>query len=87
VYNKFQEVTVSPNPSHDIFNVSISGFENETVNVGVYNTIGEMLLSESATSSNNAIKTSFDLSDLPNGIYFVRVFGEGSYTVKKIIKN
>lgn len=87
VYNKFQEVTVSPNPSHDIFNVSIGGFENETVNVGVYNTIGEILMSESATSSNNTIKTSFDLSDLPNGIYFVRVFGEGSYTVKKIIKN
>ena len=67
--------------------MSIGGFENETVNVGVYNTIGEILMSESATSSNNTIKTSFDLSDLPNGIYFVRVFGEGSYTVKKIIKN
>ena len=86
-YNKFQEVRVSPNPSNRIFNLSISGFENETVNVGVYNTIGEVLMSESATSSNNVIKTSFDLSDLPNGIYFVRVFGEGSYTVKKLIKN
>ncbi|MDG1476947.1 MAG: peptide-N-glycosidase F-related protein [Vicingaceae bacterium] len=86
-YSQFQEVLVSPNPSHDIFNVSISGFENETVNVGIYNIIGEVLMTESATSVNNSLKTSFDLSDVPNGIYFVRVFGEESYTVKKIIKN
>lgn len=86
-YNKYQEVKVSPNPSHDIFNVSISGFENETVNVGIYNTIGEVFISESATSVNNMINTSFDLSDVPNGIYFVRVFGKDSYTVKKIVKN
>jgi len=87
VYNKFQEVTVSPNPSNGVFNVSISGFENETVNVGVYNTIGEVLMSESATSTNNSIITSFDLSDLPNGVYFIRVIADNGYTVKRIIKN
>ena len=33
------------------------------------------------------VKTSFDLSDQPNGIYFVRVFSNDSYTVKRIVKN
>ena len=45
------------------------------------------IYTEGITSVNDLIKTSFDLSEQPDGIYFIRVFGEGSYTVKKIIKN
>ena len=86
-YNKMQEVLVSPNPSHDVFNLSISGFENETINVGIYHTIGEVIMTESVTSNNNLIQTSFDLSDVANGVYFIRVFGDNSYTSQKIIKN
>ena len=86
-YDKYQEIEVFPNPSHDIFNISITGFDNETVNVGVYNVIGEVLYSESVTSKNDLMKTSFDLSDIPDGIYFIRVIAENGYTVKKIVKN
>ncbi len=86
-YDEFQQIEVFPNPSHDVFNLSITGYENETVNVGVYNTIGEVLYSESVTSVNGMMKTSFDLSDAPDGIYFIRIFGNDAYTVKKIIKN
>ena len=86
-YDKYQEIEVYPNPSNDVFNLSITGFDNETVNVGIYNVVGEVLYSESATSIKGLVKTSFDLSDQPNGIYFVRVFSNNSYTVKRIVKN
>jgi hypothetical protein len=86
-YQKFHEVNVSPNPSSGIFNLNIAGFENEKVNVGVYNTMGQAIATKLLTSSNNIIETSFDLSGLTNGVYYVRVFGQEDYTVKKIIKN
>ena len=86
-YDQYQEINVYPNPSHDVFNISITGFDNETVNVGVYNTIGEVIYAESVSSANDLIKTSFDLSDVPNGIYYIRVIGDNGYTVKKIVKN
>ena len=47
--------------------------------------VGEVLYSESATSINGLVKTSFDLSDQPNGIYFVRVnAGDGDIRTKKV---
>lgn len=86
-YNKLQQIEVFPNPSHDVFNLNITGLENETVNVGIYNAMGEVLHSKSVTSVNGSIKTTFDLSDTPNGIYFIRVFGSDYYSVKRIVKN
>lgn len=86
-YDKLQQIEVSPNPSHDVFNLNITGFENETINVGIYNTIGEVIYSKSVNSVSGLLKTSFDLSDAPNGIYFIRVFANDTYTVKRIVKN
>jgi hypothetical protein len=85
-YQKFHDVQVSPNPSSGIVIVNISGFENEKVNVGIYNTMGQVITTKALISSQNMIETSFDLSELSNGVYYVRVFGQNDYTVKKIIK-
>lgn len=85
--NKLQSIDVFPNPSNDVFNVSITGFEDGTMNIGVYNALGEVLYSESANSVNGLVNTSFELSDIPNGIYFIRVFANDGYTVKRIVKN
>jgi PKD repeat protein len=64
-------IAIFPNPSNGVFNLSA------TANVAVYNIVGEMLL------QNNNTKT-IDLSNNPNGIYFVKMNG---ITSKKIIKN
>jgi uncharacterized repeat protein (TIGR01451 family) len=63
-------ILIYPNPSTGLFNLSA------TVNVEVYNIIGELI------STTNNTKT-IDLSNEPNGIYFVKLNG---ITTKKIIK-
>jgi hypothetical protein len=86
-YDKIQEIEVFPNPSNGIFNLNVTGFENETINIGIYNTLGDVLYSQSKKSINGNLKTSFDLSDIPNGIYFVRIIAKNGYAVKRVIKN
>jgi uncharacterized repeat protein (TIGR01451 family) len=68
---KAQNIAIFPNPSNGVFNLSA------TANVAVYNIVGEMIL------QNNNTKT-IDLSNNPNGIYFVKLNG---ITTKKLIKN
>jgi hypothetical protein len=86
-YSKLQTIDVFPNPSNDVFNLIVSGFDDGAINIGVYNALGEVYYSESAQSVGGILNTSFDLSDIPDGIYFIRVLADDGYTVKRIIKN
>lgn len=67
--NKTQ-MLIYPNPSNGIFNLSIAA------NIEVYNVVGELILQ---TNNDNII----DLSEAPNGIYFVKV---SENIMEKLIK-
>ncbi len=86
-FEEVRTIDVYPNPSHDIFNMSLFGFENGTVQIEVYNAIGEVYFNETNNVSNNILKSSINLKDAPNGIYFLKVISDGNYTVKRIVKN
>ncbi|HET6244387.1 MAG: PKD domain-containing protein [Bacteroidetes bacterium] len=69
-------ISIYPNPSNGIFNVSTS--ENATV--VVYNAIGSVI---SATNTRNN-KLSFDLSNEAKGVYFVKVVTATGTVVEKV---
>lgn len=75
-------LTVIPNPSKGIISLTVGCNENYTIEV--QNSIGQTLMS----NSNFVLeKSSIDLTDYPQGIYFIRVFdSKGNAATKKIVK-
>ncbi|MCB9173771.1 MAG: T9SS type A sorting domain-containing protein [Flavobacteriales bacterium] len=73
-----QSIVAYPNPTTGIVEVMLPK-NNGTVKV--YNMIGEEVTNASTTS--NMMKV--DLSNQPNGIYFVKVSSNGEVTTKKVI--
>lgn len=77
-------VTVSPNPTNGIVNVSVFG-NNTVLEAKVYNIQGAMIFNTFA----NLDKTNnfeIDLSSLQTGIYFLKTSGKGWNETVKIIK-
>jgi hypothetical protein len=83
--NALSAVSVYPNPSNGVSALSIELNEQSTVNVVVYNNLGEVVVANVAhnLSAGNSI-VNLDLSNLNNGIYFANVTIEGNTVVKQI---
>ena len=78
--NTLSDISISPNPSTGIFNISFSNTSGN-VNIKIYNSIGETIINKNS-ASNNII----DISDENNGLYFVKVTTNKGTSVNKIIK-
>ncbi|TLX70371.1 T9SS type A sorting domain-containing protein [Labilibacter sediminis] len=72
-----EEVQVYPNPTNDIINIDLFGEIPESIDI--INSTGQVLFS---TNSYKGI----DISDLSDGIYFVKINFNGTSYAKKIIK-
>ena len=81
IANNILDVSVYPNPFDNELNIILTdNIENTTISI--INTVGKIVLTTQAKSYTNMV----DLSNLPIGMYFVRVSSqEGLYT-QKIIK-
>jgi hypothetical protein len=71
--NQNSQFSIYPNPTNCL--ITINGVEG---NVSIYNVLGEQILTAELRTSNSEL----NLSNLPNGIYFIRI---GAVT-KKILK-
>ena len=69
---------VYPNPANDYLNV-----EGTMTSVEVYNTVGQCLIRKEV----NGAGTQIGLSNLSNGIYFLRVYNNGERVVRKFSVN
>jgi len=79
IQNSESSVTVYPNPSSGIIQISISGMRTEDITLMITDVLGKEVYSEKITHAvNNA---TLDLSHLSIGIYFVNA----NKTVRKII--
>ena len=77
-----EEVTLYPNPANDVLNVIINAEEDESSEVTIYNTSGEMMQHVTLPAGEEQI----DISKLHPGVYVVKIMiGDEMYS-KKIIK-
>lgn len=75
------EMLVYPNPSNSIMNIDFA--KEGQYQIQLYNTLGILYWTEVSHSSS----TSIDLSELPVGVYFVRVENEkGIQGIQRIVK-
>jgi hypothetical protein len=72
-------ITIYPNPSAGIFNVT-SNYISENSNLEIYNSMGQLILSQKIRSKNSTV----DLSKYADGLYHFKV--NGNQQVFKVIK-
>ncbi len=76
--NLSANIHLSPNPAHDY--VSLSDSENKILRLEIYDISGKLILKESS------VKNAINISYLTDGLYFVKLFGDESTFIKKLIK-
>jgi len=76
-------IKVYPNPANESLNISLPSMPENNSQVEIYNTSGILVWNANLMSQNNQI----DISDLPSGLYLVKVsFGNESYNNKFVKK-
>jgi hypothetical protein len=78
-------IAVMPNPGRGGFNFSISGMEDDVVNIKVINSTGKAVYQKENIAISGNYNTMIDLSGNSNGIYYIQVEGKNSTYFKKII--
>ena len=79
-------VSVFPNPSNGNVFVNINAVDKGTVNVKIYNVMGE-IISQAVENTSITKNIKFDLTQQPDGMYFVEVRSGSARTIKKIMLN
>ena len=76
-----QSISVFPNPSSGIFQITLDNIQSENGLVKIYNVLGETIFSVSIVNPS----TTIDLCDQPKGIYFIEIQTEQRSFTQKII--
>lgn len=79
----FENVSIYPNPTNSILNIDLTSVDASDVTVELYDLSGKQL--KSITNEGQGI-VSFDVSDLANGMYQVKLTANNSQVTKRISK-
>jgi Secretion system C-terminal sorting domain len=74
-------VSVYPNPTHGLLYIELSNYNNEPVDMIIYDSYGRTVVKHLLQSENN----SYDLNKLAPGTYFVRLQSGNDVISKKIL--
>jgi hypothetical protein len=80
---ELHNISVYPNPSNGVFNISLGDLEPSSIEV--YDLTGKIIVSQKDIIIAN-FETSIDLSAASQGIYFVKINANNQQIVKRIIK-
>ena len=77
---------IYPNPTEGTFNVELNMNGSEELVVTLRNSLGQEIQQIQETLEGNSI-ISFEINELPNGVYFVEINGEFESITKRLIKH
>ena len=83
--SRINNLTIYPNPSRDIFNITFQAEEVQDMKVRILNLIGEEILSEDLQQFIGQYTKSIDLSNNAKGIYFLEIETNSGIVNKKLI--
>ena len=78
-----QNISIYPNPSNGLFNISLGNLEPDSIEV--YDVLGKLILNKDKVFVSN-FQTNIDLTSATKGVYFVKINIQGQKTVKRIVK-
>ena len=74
-----------PNPSNNEVNVYLQLADNQKVKANLYDAFGKLIESKNVVET-NLFQTTFDISALPNAVYFLRLEVGKQQIIEKIVK-
>ena len=78
-------LSIYPNPSKDMFNISFTSEKQQNLKVRVLNVIGEELIIESLQEFIGKYTKQIDLTNNAKGIYFLNITTNNGVINKKLI--
>lgn len=79
-------VHIYPNPASELIILELDLKDQSTINLEVENTLGQLLINESIYSVSGPFTFQLNISDLPQGVYILKLQNGNQVTSKKIIK-
>ncbi|MEC9209004.1 MAG: T9SS type A sorting domain-containing protein, partial [Bacteroidota bacterium] len=83
--SSIDNLSIYPNPSRDIFNITFTTEEKQNLKVRILNVIGEQLISEDLQQFIGEYTKQIDLSNKAKGIYFLEIETDNGVINKKLI--
>lgn len=71
--NNAADIKIYPNPARDMFTINSNTMQNGITTICVYNTLGQLLITEQVYITNNQLNYPVSVSKLPSGSYNVSV--------------
>ncbi|MCF8257413.1 MAG: T9SS type A sorting domain-containing protein [Flavobacteriales bacterium] len=79
-------VSIYPNPNNGAFMVDIALNTSRRMTVEMFDMVGKTIWTDAAIGITDQLRKQYDINDLPNGIYFLRVTADTQMNVIKVIK-
>lgn len=80
------DVSVYPNPNSGQFTVEIELAQQQNLSIGLFDMIGKQVWLDDAIGNTTQLRKQYDLSEMPDGVYFLRIYADEQMTVTKLIK-
>ena len=80
------DVNVYPNPNNGQFTLEVEMQRSMDMSVGLYDMIGKQVWLDQDLGNQTSLRKAYDLSEVPDGVYFIRVYADNQMTVLKLIK-
>jgi hypothetical protein len=79
-------VSVYPNPNNGQFTVEVEMARQMNMTVGLYDMVGKQVWLDEGLGNTSSLRKQYDLSHMPDGVYFLRIYADNQMTVQKLIK-
>ena len=79
------DLSIYPNPSRDIFNVSFTSVDKQDLEVRVINVVGEVVYTENLEQFVGEYTKAIDLATYTKGVYFLEITTNNGVVNKKLI--
>lgn len=79
-------VSVYPNPNNGQFIVDVQLNGSKEMTVEMYDMVGKIIWSDGTIGTSDQLRKEYDIRELPNGIYFLRIMADSQMNVVKVVK-
>jgi hypothetical protein len=78
-------ITLAPNPNDGSFALSVSATIEQVIDIRVFNITGRVVFEETSVSTNASCSVDTDLTNQPEGMYFVHILTDGNRYAEKVV--
>lgn len=79
-------VNIYPNPNNGEFVLEVEMARQMDMTVGLYDMVGKQVWLDQDLGEVSNLRKEYNLTELPDGVYFLRIYADDQMTVQKLVK-